>query len=225
MQKAMFQIILMQVLTLQSIHSIPIRNCRLRVCVPDIELPKESSLNSREGGKEMIPEIENTPENSLVKMGNSQNQNEPIAMALKQPPTTMLPLTSLTMPVDLAKAHYNHLRKVYGYKNKSVLSRRVNKRNESVNNWINSLIDPFRLMSEVSQMPEKLQFWITLVGLCLTLAWNLILLLTFIIIGARLVWIGLKVVGASLELVLSCLKLPRTGIKAVRRRVRMMARQ
>lgn len=80
------------------------------------------------------------------------------------------------MPVDLAKAHYNHLRKIYGYKHKNVQSRTVNKRDESVNNWINSLIDPFRLVSEITQMPGKLKFWITLVGLCLTLAWNLVLL-------------------------------------------------
>ena len=225
MQRAMFQIILIQVLTLQNVHSIPIRNCRLRVCVTDIELPKKNSLNSRKGGKVMIPEIQNiSSEDPLIKMGNNaQDQDEPIALALKQPPTTMLPITSLTMPVDLAKAHYNHLRKVYGYKD--VQSRRVNKKDESVNNWINTLIDPFRLVSKITQMPEKLKFWITLVGLSLTLAWNVVLLLTFIFVGAKLVWIGLKVVSASLEIVLACLKLPKTCIKAVRRRIRMMARQ
>ena len=173
-----------------------------------------------------MPEIQPvTAKHPLIEVENSsEDQNTPIMMALKQPLTTVLPPTPLTMPVDLAKAHYNHLRKIYGYKREKTQSS-MNKKDKSVTSWVNSLMDPFQLISEVSQMQEKLKFWIVVVGLCLTLAWNVVVLLTFIVIGVKLAWISLKVVSAALEIVLACLKLPKTCIKSFRRWIRRISRQ
>ena len=98
-------------------------------------------------------------------------------------------------------------------------------RKTSLTHWINSLMDPFRLVSEITQMQKKLKFWITVVGLCSTLAWNLVLLVTFTVIGAKLAWISLKVVTATLNIVLACLKLPKTCIKSRGRRLRRISRQ
>ena len=113
------------------VQSIPIRNCNFRVCVTDIESPKVNSLDSRKGGKVEIPKIQNiSAKNSLVNLeANSQDLNAPIMMAFEQPLTTMTPLAPLTMPRDLAKAHYNHLRKIYGSKHKKVRSKRMKEKN------------------------------------------------------------------------------------------------
>ena len=161
----------------------------------------------------LIPELQSNPKASEAII----HQEPSVDRAVHEKSLSSLPDTPLTLPPDLAAAHRRHILQVYGHKPKKVHS--------SLDKWISSLLDPFTVLSAVNEMSEKLKYWITIVGLVLTLIWNLVMLLFIVSIGGKIVWMCAKVVAALLEMAVAFLRLPKTLVKAIRRKIRKLSRQ
>ena len=161
----------------------------------------------------LIPELQSNPKESESII----NQEPSVDMVANEKPLSSLPGTPLTLPPDLAAAHRRHILQVYGHKPKKVHS--------SLDKWISSVLDPFTVLSAVNEMSDKLKYWITIVGLVLTLIWNLVMLLFIVSIGGKIVWMCAKVVAALLEMAVAFLRLPKTLLKAIRRKIRKLSRQ